>query len=847
MKKKRIFLAVLASMCVAAGAAGLAACGGNNDAHDPALYAAYQTYAAENENAKPYEEWVADILSKLGATGEQGDDGQQGDKGDKGDPGERGDDGMDGLDGEDGVSIDDVKMVELNGKQYFEFTFSNGKVIRLAADGSDRQETTAFTITAVDNNGDPVADAYFNIGYGESQFTERLTKSGTTTTNAVNYYAVKTNSKGVATFYLFPEAGEHTYNVYIADPVSISNDGAVPNVPHGYTLNFGTSHGLNNTSAEFSKGADGSYSVTVNFIVDNSWGSLYDSANDLEYKRYATDPLHSDEITEAKKAYIKRAVKDKYNYFSFSPYNLKMPAGELNAEEKNTVTQKAIDAASGVYRFSFKASNSGAHVQLRVFDFLNGSYFVKNVDGSPAESLILQRSGNAPTDSGELQAAYQQYRAAEGNSALGYEAWLAAYTASFSGGDYVELKVEQDQASAMFCLGFVTDINCDVTITVERVGDVTKWSNTYSTASMPEDEEQAVENDGRILDVPMNSVIVRDDDGVYHIGSLTGPEIYVQLKNPTRANGSFSMEYLSDYSETSAGPGGGTTSEHLTVFNYYTETVDEATNTGKREYIDYTDVVKGYAALANSDGGYPVNDLLKTVLENFCKSYVGWSSYDEYWVAACYYYGAPSDGSEASPYDVNTGNNSVILNSTATYLSFRPATSGYYVLSTNAGTLAAEGGTIIDGNVYAYASSSQGITFTVTGSGTATVNIASVPANSVIGYSETFSQNPDGTFTQNTVGTAENPVRKSGSGVYQVNIDHSLYSGKVAVDFTAILDADGNYRFEIFGSSTATIEVNGRLLQSGSSVALTNATAVRMLFDDVSDGTFFINVTKLSS
>lgn len=824
MKKKKLFVALLASLCVATGAAGIAACSsGGGETHDPALYAAYQTYAAENENPKTYEEWVADILSKLGSTGSQGA---------QGDPGERGDDGEDGIDGEDGVGIDDVKKVVIGEKEYFEFLFSNGKIVRLAVDGTDRQETTPFTVTAVDNNGDPVADAYFNLGE-TNNFSSRLTKKGTFTDEASEYFAVKTNAQGIATFYVFPDE-QSGYSVYLADPTSIPGGSAVTNVPRGYKVDFGKdSYGMDNLSAPFVKGKD-NYSVTVNFKIDNSWNSLGSGA--VNYRRYFKDPLNSNEITEEKAPYVKKAVKGKYNYLSFNPYNVNMPAGDLGDEQINDIIQKAREAASGVYRISWKANSSRANVQLNLYDFIGGSYFVQNEDGSPADTLVTQRSGNVPTDSAVLQAAYARYEAVESSSALGYEAWLAEYSATFTGGNYVDLTVEEAQASASFCLGFTTEINCDVTITVERIGDVTKWTDEYKTAEMPANQATASKPDGRLLDVPLNSVIVRDDKGAYHLDSVTGPQIYVQLKNATRANQN-SMLYLSDY-ETPEVP-------HASVFNYYTSELNPETNTGVRTHTDYTDVVKGYAALANADGGYPVNDLLKTILENFCRGYAGWSNYDEYWVAACYYYGAPSDGSVASPYDLTSGENSVNLHASGTtYLSFKPSASGYYTITTSLGTLNIAGGTVIEDTVYINVESSQELVFTLAGSGTATVTIGTLKSNKIIEYFEDFSQNDDGTFTQTNYGTEENPLSRGGAGVYQVNIDHSVYSEKIAVDFKASVLLDGEYTFEIFGSTTATIEVNGEPFVSGNSIELSSETPVRILFDDVADGTFFVKVTK---
>ena len=107
MKKKKVLLALLASVCVAAGASAFAACNNDKgDTRDPALYAAYQTYAENTDNPMKYEDWLADILDKL-ANG-----GIEGPKGDKGDA---------------GVGVKNVELKEdESGKKYFHFTFTDG-------------------------------------------------------------------------------------------------------------------------------------------------------------------------------------------------------------------------------------------------------------------------------------------------------------------------------------------------------------------------------------------------------------------------------------------------------------------------------------------------------------------------------------------------------------------------------------------------------------------------------------------------------------------------------------------------------------------------------------------------
>ena len=129
MKKRKLFVALLASACIAASMAGIAACT-EGDGHDPALYGAYQTYCNSTENPKSYEEWIGDILAKLASGELQGPKGEVGPEGPEGPEGERGNAGM------DGVGVKDVRIwKDADGKEYFEFEFTDGKLIRLPMDG----------------------------------------------------------------------------------------------------------------------------------------------------------------------------------------------------------------------------------------------------------------------------------------------------------------------------------------------------------------------------------------------------------------------------------------------------------------------------------------------------------------------------------------------------------------------------------------------------------------------------------------------------------------------------------------------------------------------------------------
>lgn len=104
MKKKKILLALLASVCVAAGASAFAACNNNGDSHDSALYAAYQTYKESTDNPMSYSEWVEDILEKIANGGL---------------PGPKGDQGV------TGKGIKNIELLEDEDGKYFFITFTD--------------------------------------------------------------------------------------------------------------------------------------------------------------------------------------------------------------------------------------------------------------------------------------------------------------------------------------------------------------------------------------------------------------------------------------------------------------------------------------------------------------------------------------------------------------------------------------------------------------------------------------------------------------------------------------------------------------------------------------------------
>ena len=844
MKKKKIFIALLASLCVSAGAAGLAACKPESaEGRDSALYNLYQKYCETTDSPASYEEWLGQVLASIGQPGKQGEPGEPGE------PGEQGEQGEDGLDGD---GIEDISLKEIDGKQYFEFVFTSGKIIRIPADGKgEKIVSPSFTVKAVDQNGDPVKDAYFNIGYYDSSnySTLYLKEDGTTVSEKSKAFLLQTNSKGIATFYCFINDSDKKYTAYLADDRA---DNANENIkgftaiPAGYDTDFGESYGMKNTSVDFIKGEDGNFTADAKFLLSNSWDNLYDPSSDLQYTRYIPDLSKPDDIKEEYTPYVKKVTKNRYNYFTFAP-RTNRPAGENNVDEYSALMNKA---ASGVYRLSWKANRSSANVDLKYYNFFGGNYFVYNEDNSPSDTLIIQRSGMAPTDENVLRAEYERYSKSAGAGAMGYETWLDDYKSKFSGGNFVEIEVNTDQASAVFCLSYISDVSCEVTIKVERIGDVAQWTDEYNEVNCPPNASQETDQEGSVKDVPFDAKVVKGSDNYYHLNDANGPVIYVQLKKATRVN-SNSMEYLAAYPIENPGPGSDPSQPSTgSVFIYTEDRFDEATNSGVHVRTDYTNVVKGYAAKANSDGLYRVNDLLLQVLKNYCRSFS--SSYGEfYWVAACSYYGPVADGTENAPYEIENLNNrdefeGTLNSSGKTYFVYKPQTEGYYgftaIIKETSLEITHDGVTKIDDSYYMHLNSLEEFVFCLNGVSTEKKPIIRVwsSAKNTICWSTNIVN--DKIFES---GTKERPVAVSGAGVKLVSIDHTAYNHPIYFNLSLLADVDkGTYKITVYGSDNAVVhDENGEDIIDKDFILTTSK---KISIDCPDDGYFYIKITKVS-
>ena len=686
--------------------------------------------------------------------------------------------------------------------------------------------TNGFIIKAVDNNNSPVANAYFNIGFYDSSAANDvfLTNSGTSTIDRARAAILKTGADGYATLEVEVDSGID-YKLYIADSTYLSQSGTTTAIPRGYSADL--------HSVDFTQSDDGIYTITANFILDNSWGALFDPTNNLVYSRYYPD-FYKDELKVEYNPYVKNAQAGQLNYFSFSPYRAPMPDEEVSQSVMVQILAKARLAASGRYKVSWTASDPSAEVNLNLYSFVGGNYFQSNEDGSPTETYVLMHTGDTPSfDEAQLQKYYGLYKSFYGSEAQTYEDWRASYLNSFTGTNYITLELSTDDSATVYSFGYTASKNCSVTITIERIGDASTWTSEEVIMEIPSGETKAENREGRVIDVPLsaNTQVVKGDDGYYRLGSKDGEIIYVQLNKSTRVN-NLSMAYLADTANTDGRPQFVITED---VFN-------EANNSGIHYYYNYGNVVKGYAALANSDGLYPVNDLLKTVLEHFCKSMLGYNQYGaNYWLAACQYYGEIADGTENKPFDLVLGDNSITLSNGSAWVAFTPTVSAYYEFNYNVpGSISAKN------KYYVSLEAQTEFKFKVTGSGESVVlAVNSIPDNRHLRYYST-----DASDSQIWHGTEKDPLNLNNLLVYMVTIDHSAYNAPITVSIKFPLSSlNGNYIIHVAGSKNYSVKVkaeNGFIAYNGEAISLSNTVSTLIQLDSTADETFFIWVEKVS-
>lgn len=219
-------------------------------------------------------------------------------------------------------------------------------------DDDNKNNDSGYVVTAKDDKGNPVAGAWFEIGYMDSTEFVNVSVDG-------KILAAQTDGNGKAEFKFTPEAGK-TYSAKTADPANIND--ARP-VPYGY---------LNEQSYVQFKSGETTAEYQFKYVPNNFY---YNESKQLDYKRVYD--AQSGGAKEEKGENKWSLEKNRHSYFYLLTY--KEVGGETAAEIAENQTNYTV-AASGKYEVSFKA----VEASVTLYSFYGGGYVSCDAEGIPS-------------------------------------------------------------------------------------------------------------------------------------------------------------------------------------------------------------------------------------------------------------------------------------------------------------------------------------------------------------------------------------------------------------------------------------------------------------------------------
>ncbi len=494
------------------------------------------------------------------------------------------------------------------------------------------------------------------------------------------------------------------------------------------------------------------------------------------------------------------------NYFSFSPY-VALPSvgekdrnpetgdqyGEAGANEENAkrLTQATM-AATGKYEIGFETSDD-AQIVLTHYNGTPGNISLDD-DGRP-NSVITS------TDS-----------ATQG----------------------IALNLHSFIVRSQWIFGIISEQDCAVTITVTRTDDadepVINRIHVEATEIITEEKwTQGAQNPEETLElVPLDGSrqVVKDSDGYYHVGEVTGPYLYVQLTNTLDRVGECS---IIDYPrmEVQGQPVG----ESAFIFSSWNSDQTEQT------IYDYNRFITAYAEKVNNDGVYPVNEEMRGFLTRFCSKTIsaGTVNNDYLWLVACQYYTVVS-GSAANPVALTDGNNAVNLTQlglTVAVLRFTAQTDGVYSFAADTDNFEPVSASTytVNGIIYAVLSAGEYATMRISGRGTVNVTVDTATALSAVA---------------NGKGTQNDPYILSQGGILPYRIDSDVCAEGVYVRLQTT--TAGQYVFEL-GKDACAVYNNQTYTSNSLTIRVASAgTQYDILLSSskaIKDGIYWLNINRV--
>ncbi|MDE6597484.1 MAG: hypothetical protein K2K60_02470 [Clostridia bacterium] len=378
-------------------------------------------------------------------------------------------------------NLKSIKSAEINTKAQLIITYQDNTKLTAGLVGGNftvdingtaqTVEVPVFTVTAVDQHGDPVKDVWVKLSsYNSTTYTSSTIETG------------KTNAEGKAYFAYKPQRNAE-YRVGLADDVKNT-------IPTGYKLDLGVENGMTVSSVLF----DAERKATMTF-------------------KYAPDDFHSAQKTEInyKRVYSGGRAKEtnlpteteiqanRYAYFIFAPYT----AATTTKDE-----DKAVAAATGKYKISVSAS---ASAKVVMYHYDGSTSFMSCDPDTGIPTAIAHATGNAPQNAADASV-YSGTNSIE----------LNLYS-NIVRGDNI-FGVVADKACTVSItverIGDATEPPVAEKVEVKVTGNPQQCAEQSGTLT-------EVATDGSVN-------IVKGNDGYYHIGDKNGPILYATLGKPLR-------------------------------------------------------------------------------------------------------------------------------------------------------------------------------------------------------------------------------------------------------------------------------------------------------------------------
>ena len=332
------------------------------------------------------------------------------------------------------------------------------------------------------SDGEPLANVWFMVAMYSSELQGYYENKGT-----IALGIAKTDATGVAEISFHPVGGYSSatikYRLRLAERKDIAvfegvtEENASLPFPNRYEVKGGAK-GFEFEPYEVSENAnsdDIAATIEFNYSIGwNTYNKIY-----LPYRRYYGDLINGENLKEEGTTYqFKSSGEDLFDYFYFSPakYSLK---GSSSTEENDKIVENAKIASSGVYKISFTVDRN-ANADLFFWDeqgVVFDAFHYTNLDGTPSDMYITARSGGT------------------------------AGSGKYTGGDFVEVKIRPSIGLRLFQFGIKTDIECNVTVTVERTDNY--GVGTVATFVWDEDSQKSEVK----VEFPVDEIVQTEIEG----------------------------------------------------------------------------------------------------------------------------------------------------------------------------------------------------------------------------------------------------------------------------------------------------------------------------------------------